>query len=112
MTSWQEDLRYVGIGDDNCTASEPSNLLLAVVGTIGRQIFFICILVTFIIFGLRNITANRYLKIAIIVGWLFTITVWLWSWFGMAFVFGKIGWQYDFTMWSSLPLKVNVSLRE
>lgn len=46
------------------------------------------------------------LTVTLIVGWLFTITVWLWSWLGMAFVFGKIGWMYDFTMWSSMPLKV------
>ncbi|CAJ0603706.1 unnamed protein product [Cylicocyclus nassatus] len=40
------------------------------------------------------------------VGWLFILTVWLWSWLGMAFVFGKIGWEYDFTMWSSRYLQI------
>uniref|UniRef100_A0A7I4YMG2 Serpentine Receptor, class T n=1 Tax=Haemonchus contortus TaxID=6289 RepID=A0A7I4YMG2_HAECO len=43
--------------------------------------------------------------VILIVGWLFTITVWLWSWFGMAFVFGRVGWEYDFSMWSSPYLK-------
>ncbi|KAK5973774.1 hypothetical protein GCK32_001030 [Trichostrongylus colubriformis] len=45
------------------------------------------------------------LSAVLIVGWVFTVTVWLWSWLGMAFVFGKIGWEYDFTMWSSPYLK-------
>nr|CDJ81786.1 Hypothetical protein CBG06786 [Haemonchus contortus] len=45
------------------------------------------------------------IRVILFVGWLFTITVWLWSWFGMAFVFGKIGWKYDYSMWSSPYLK-------
>ncbi|KIH60000.1 hypothetical protein ANCDUO_09756 [Ancylostoma duodenale] len=42
----------------------------------------------------------------LVFGWMFTITVWLWSWLGMAFVFGHIGWVYDFSMWSSRYLQV------
>ncbi|WKY08604.1 hypothetical protein Q1695_007830 [Nippostrongylus brasiliensis] len=49
---------------------------------------------------------NRELKIVLVIGWVFSITVWLWSWFGMAFVFGRIGWEYDATKWSSMPLKI------
>uniref|UniRef100_A0A7I4YMG3 Serpentine Receptor, class T n=1 Tax=Haemonchus contortus TaxID=6289 RepID=A0A7I4YMG3_HAECO len=45
------------------------------------------------------------LMVILVIGWVFTITVWLWSWFGMAFVFGEVGWEYDFSMWSSIYLK-------
>ncbi|KHJ95793.1 hypothetical protein OESDEN_04256 [Oesophagostomum dentatum] len=47
-----------------------------------------------------------HLKGFILFGWIFTVTVWLWSWFGMAFVFGTVGWEYDFTMWSSKYLQI------
>ncbi|VDM81387.1 unnamed protein product [Strongylus vulgaris] len=46
------------------------------------------------------------LRCIITVGWIFTITVWLWSWLGMAFIFGKIAWEYDFTVWSSKYLQI------
>ncbi|KAL6737163.1 hypothetical protein Aduo_010831 [Ancylostoma duodenale] len=42
----------------------------------------------------------------LVFGWMFTITVWLWSWLGMSFVFGHIGWEYDFSMWSSKYLQI------
>ncbi|KAK6031487.1 hypothetical protein OSTOST_02357, partial [Ostertagia ostertagi] len=41
------------------------------------------------------------LLVVLVIGWTFSISVWIWSWFGMAFVFGKVGWQYDYAMWSS-----------
>ncbi|KAK6019683.1 hypothetical protein OSTOST_14675, partial [Ostertagia ostertagi] len=48
----------------------------------------------------------RPLKVLLTLGWTFTFFVWLWSWFGMAFVFGDIGWEYDFSQWSSIYLKI------
>ncbi|KAK6056044.1 hypothetical protein COOONC_06451 [Cooperia oncophora] len=46
------------------------------------------------------------LKLVLAFGWAFTTFVWLWSWLGMAFVFGTIGWEYDFAQWSSIYLKI------
>ncbi|KAK6011837.1 hypothetical protein OSTOST_23065 [Ostertagia ostertagi] len=46
------------------------------------------------------------LLVVLVIGWTFSISVWIWSWFGMAFVFGKVGWQYDYAMWSSRYLNV------
>lgn len=45
------------------------------------------------------------MQVVLVFGWIFTVTVWLWSWLSLSFVWGTVGWMYDFNVGSSVYLK-------